>query len=61
MIQESQSMEIQTEFIMRSGRAEVVLEMTVVFQENYFFAVALRSSVAVAVFKIYSYSLSCLT
>lgn len=61
MVQESQSMEIQTEFIMSSGRAEAVLEMTVVFQENYFFAVALGSSVAVDVFKIYSYSLSYLT
>lgn len=61
MVQESQSMEIQTEFIMSSGKEEAVLEIIVVFQENYFFAVALGSSVAVAVFKIYSYSLSYLT
>lgn len=61
MAQESQSMETETEFIMSSGRAEAVLEMTVVFQENYFFAVALGSSVAIAVFKIYSYLLSYLT
>lgn len=61
MVQESQSMEIQTEFIMSSWRAEAVLEMTAVFQENYFFAVPLGSSVEVAVFKIYSYSLSYLT
>lgn len=61
MVQESQSMEIQTEFIMSSGREEAVLEMIVVFQENYSFAVALGGSVAVAVFKIYSYSLCYLT